>query len=338
LKTFLGRENVTSRSLQELEENRFSTAELYGKLANLYPDLSDRALHSTGKFKSLTGSDPITGEHKFQRGFLFTNYSKQCYSCNKVPMAYDDTDAFYRRWVIINFPNKFEGEQCDVNILTKLITPDELSGLFNLAIEALRHLLTRGTFSNHRETDRIREEYIRKSDSVQAFIMDRIESAPSDHIEKKQLYQTYCEYCRQKNYPAINDRTFFKRFLKHVNAEEARGPRPEQARILIGIRLKDEDCTKCDAISNDFPTLVSLPQKENKIGNSLEHPSQPAQNTINPYGKNRKPICSTCYKSRQYERLGLPVLGQLPGDLTCQDCGRNPATLLIDLGEFPLER
>ena len=277
LKIFLGKENVTSRSLQELEENRFSTAELYGKLANLYPDLSDRALQGTGKFKALTGSDPITGEHKFQGGFVFVNYSKQVYSCNKVPMVYDDSDAFYRRWLIINFPNKFEGDNCDKHILEKLTTPAELSGLFNFAVEALRELLKRETFANDKETNEIRDEYIRKSDSVQAFIMDMVETSPENDIEKKDVYLAYLEYCRQKNYPSVNDRLFFKRFVKHVRVEEYRSDREGRPRVWRGIRLSTEiPENSTSTTSNHFPTLSSCNILEgNKVENRLDIPDVP---------------------------------------------------------------
>ena len=104
-------------------------------------------------------------------------------------------------------------------------------------------------------------------------------------------------------------------------------------RICPDCRKTTLECAKCDAISNDFPTLVSLPQKENKVENTLEHPSQPAQVNSNPYGSNRKPLCPECYKKGGYEQLGLAVVGQLPGDTLCNDCGRNPASLLINLKE-----
>jgi putative DNA primase/helicase len=42
---------------------------------------------------------------------------------------------------MIDFPNKFEGIQADKQILQKLATESELSGLFNVALQGLKRLL-----------------------------------------------------------------------------------------------------------------------------------------------------------------------------------------------------
>lgn len=128
VESLLGRKNISSRGLQELEMNRFAKADLYGKLANLYADLPDTALGSTGTFKMLTGGDPITAEHKFTASFNFTNYSKLIFSANKVPEAFEDTTGFFRRWAIVTFPNSFSGDKADKNLLQRLTTEAHYRG------------------------------------------------------------------------------------------------------------------------------------------------------------------------------------------------------------------
>jgi putative DNA primase/helicase len=107
---------------------------LYGKLANIYADLPAIALKETGIFKMLTGGDTISGEHKFKPRFYFKNYAKLIFSCNQIPQTPDDSDAFYRRWIIVNFPHQFlDADQntdknlvADKNLLAKLTTTSEL--------------------------------------------------------------------------------------------------------------------------------------------------------------------------------------------------------------------
>jgi hypothetical protein len=116
--------------------------------------------------------------------------------------------------------------------------------------------------------------------------------------------------------------------MKHVQVEEGRGPRPEQARIFIGIRLaepeNDGNCDRCDAISNENPTLSSMGIEGNRVEKSLEHPSHPSQTIL-------KKVCGTCYKKRNYEQLGIPAKGKV-SEGACQDCGSH-AELLIDISE-----
>jgi putative DNA primase/helicase len=173
IKALLGNQNTSARGLQELEIDRFAKADFHSKLANLYADLPDVALKSTGIFKMLTGGDLISAQRKFQNPFNFVNYAKLIFSANKVPEVHDDTEAFFRRWILITFPDKFEGEKANKNLLSELTTEQELSGLLNWAIEGLKRLQSNGwNFSNSRSTEEIREEYIRKSSPVDAFFFD----------------------------------------------------------------------------------------------------------------------------------------------------------------------
>lgn len=56
----LGRTNVATVPLQVLGEDRFATADLFGKLANICGDLDARTVERTDLFKQLTGGDPRT--------------------------------------------------------------------------------------------------------------------------------------------------------------------------------------------------------------------------------------------------------------------------------------
>jgi len=94
LTKLLGKHNVSSVSLQELENNRFATALLYGKLANIYADLPSKILRNTSKFKMLTGGDIITAEQKFKNPFKFYNHAKIIFSTNELPRTHDDTEHF----------------------------------------------------------------------------------------------------------------------------------------------------------------------------------------------------------------------------------------------------
>jgi len=214
----------------DLESNRFAKASLFGKLANIYADLSDDTLQRTGTFKMLTGGDVIEAEKKFKDSFTFVNYAKLLFSCNKLPEVYDNTDAFFRRWIIIVFPKVFKGDNCDPNILEKLTTPEELSGLLNIALDGLKRILENDGFSYSKSTEETREDYIRKSDPLAAFIMDCVEEDQDSMLLKQPLYSLFAFYCRQKSLPAVNKDTFFKNISKHVTITQVRTKR----RVLSG--------------------------------------------------------------------------------------------------------
>ncbi len=80
-----GLENICSTSLHRLCDDRFALAELYGKLINIFPDLSDKGIENDENFKGLSSGDLLTAQKKFAQPFQFMNYARQIYSVNDIP-------------------------------------------------------------------------------------------------------------------------------------------------------------------------------------------------------------------------------------------------------------
>ena len=60
-------------------------------------------------------------------------YAKQIFNANELPTTSDNSDAHYRREIIITFPRQFQGKNEDPNLLNKIMTnEEEMSGIFNL--------------------------------------------------------------------------------------------------------------------------------------------------------------------------------------------------------------
>jgi len=254
VRRFLGDDNCVNIPLQELEESRFAKGNLYRKLANLSPDLSSRAMKTSGTFKMATGGDALTVDKKFKDMFTFTNYAKFIFSANRIPSSPDDSNAFFRRWVIVNFPNHFEGATADKLLKEKLSTCEELSGIFNASVCGLKHVLNNGGFTAEQTMEEAREIYTRLSDSVAAFVMDKVEPAGGDsQVAKKKMLETYNEYCRTMKYPAVSDVTFYKRMNTQIRFEESqRRLDGIPTRVWIGIKLKEptsENTTKDEQLS-----------------------------------------------------------------------------------------
>lgn len=203
LNAFLGPENCSHATLQNLCEGKFELAELYGKLANVCDDLPGDALKSVGNFKNLTGNAPIMAQYKHRNPFTFLNIAKLFWACNKLPAASEDTIAYYRRFVILQFNRYFIGTKADIKLLEKLVTPQELSGLLNFALQGLERLLKQGQFSNAPSIEETRAQYIRTADSCQSFIEEQTEIDLNDnvYIPDDIFYQTYITYCLKNKLP-----------------------------------------------------------------------------------------------------------------------------------------
>jgi len=258
LKEFLGQKNVSARTIQELIYNRFAAASLYRKLANIFADIPSDALKTTSMFKALTGEDFISAEKKYGKEPVeFTNYAKLIFSANQFPEAYDDTDAFYRRFIIIEFPNQFEGEKADPFLINKITTEQELSGFLNLALAGLKSLLARGRFSDGMSINKIREEYQKKASPVAFFTNEMIEEDSDSVIPVGDVYDAFVEFCRVQKLVPCSDKVFGKKFrlaLKfplQITRKEIDG---RKKRCFVGIRIKETTKTggEQDVLENFF--------------------------------------------------------------------------------------
>ena len=193
-------ENTSHVPLQDLDKDRFAAADLYGKMVNTFADLKAEKLSSTGMFKTLVSGDTVRAQEKYGKPFSFRKYAKLIFSTNKIPESDDKSYAYYRRWLILPFEKVLEKEDRDTKLIDKLNTPDELSGLLNLALIALKQLHKDEGFKDV-SVEKIRKEYDESSDTVKAFLDDRCVvdlAAPGHYTLTTNVYNEYLIFCKDK--------------------------------------------------------------------------------------------------------------------------------------------
>jgi P4 family phage/plasmid primase-like protien len=283
INNFLGRENTSKLTLQQIAENTFAPAQLFGKLANLAADIPATPIKYTGIIKALTGGgDEITAHHKYFAMFDFMNYAKLIFSVNEVPPTDDTTPAWLRRPVLIEFPNTFPaGDPGTIlDIGEKISTPEELSGLLNLALAGLQRLLKQGKFTGEESFAKRAEQYIRESNPAQYFITQFVEEDPNtlNHIEKTDLYKKYVTLCHAlKRRPLISNKFSMEIPLylpyiddgeidKVVGTTKKGKPQTRKTRVWYGIRIKNEELAQriAELKNVNIDTIDSSPLKTQK--------------------------------------------------------------------------
>lgn len=211
---FLGKRSISNVTLQELVGDRFAKADLYGKLANIGGDLPSKDLSDTSAFRNLTGGDDNRAQEKYRPAFNFRNKAKLLFSANVLPRSPDDTYAFYSRWILIEFLNVFDTQKgtADPDLDAKLQTPEELSGLLNIALEGLKRLkANRWMFSYDKTVENVEIMYKRNANPVYAFLLDECEPGDeTDYIEKTAFWNRFNEYVKKHNLRPISITKFGK--------------------------------------------------------------------------------------------------------------------------------
>ena len=229
---FLGQENISARNLYELVTDKFAKADLHRKLANIAADIGSKELRYTGVFKALTGGDPISAQRKYRDPFKFYNYAKLDFSCNQLPVSPDESQAFFRRFMIFRFKTRFidpelynpESDQTlqpkDPKILEKITTPEELSGLFNWALQGLKRLQRNRQFTNSQTTTELKNQYTEMSDPITGFVNKHIKEQMEEWETKDDVYRAYYHFCKENGYISVAKNKFTSEIKARIYCRE----------------------------------------------------------------------------------------------------------------------
>lgn len=205
IEALLGSQNCSSETVQDLCYNRFSKANLLLKLANISADLPSSELKHTGTLKMLIAGDTVNAERKMKTAFPFVPFAKHFYSANQIPPISntEDNDAYYARWVIIEFTRQFLGKAANKHLIEELTIETEMSGFLNWALDGLKRLIEQNDFSVEEDITKTRKEYIKRSDSRRAFIeeMLTVTNNHTDFIFNDELHRAFINYCVEEKLP-----------------------------------------------------------------------------------------------------------------------------------------
>ena len=223
IKNFVGANNTSEIEPHSFEDpDGFMVANLFGKLANLVPDIEKSALKRTSKLKQASGNDVLTANRKFKNPISFRNCAKLIFGANSLPFTYDTKDSFWERFVLIEFPYKFTHlndldeeerqndrflKQRDDNIIDKLITREELNGLFNWAYQGYKRLEKNKRFSYRYTPQEVKNIWISKTNSFVSFAEMCLDFENTDAmVSKKDMRSAYKDFCNVRGLKMISDK------------------------------------------------------------------------------------------------------------------------------------
>lgn len=237
-----GPNNISNVDLKSMTDDPFALSDLENKYINIDTETSSQTIKDTTIVKKLTGRQPIRIQRKNQKAYDTILFAKLISSANKIPEIEDESDAYFRRDVIISFPNRFDGKDADPNLLKKLTSEEELSGIFNILVKALRGVLVRGIYLAKRTIEERREKHQLAVNPIGFFLNEVIspESIESDKTSKDDLYEVYKRFCSIHTL-AVESKISFGRKIKG-KFQEYRESSGERRTMWKGIKLKEEYC------------------------------------------------------------------------------------------------
>lgn len=198
---FCGKENVSSISLSDMNEN-FGLEPIINKTVNIFGDIPKTKMLKTDKFKMLADGSPMNIKRKYKGVLTYAFTGKLIFGMNQFPDMSNDFAGVERRLVIFRFNHIFRKDDPDNNphINTDLATDDCMSALLNLAIEGYKSLLENKGFITTKESERALDEFVTENDSVIQWLHDM--EIEEDYLLREPiksgndgLYREYSAFC-----------------------------------------------------------------------------------------------------------------------------------------------
>jgi len=239
LRKFIGTGNCCSTELDTLINSRFEITRLHKKLVCQMGETNFNEMNKTSQLKKLSGGDLIGFEYKNKNPFEAINYAKILIATNNLPATTDKTVGFYRRWVIIDFPNTFNEKK---DILSD-IPEEEYGALAMQSINTLIELLKNREFHNEGSIEERMKKYEDHSNPLEKFLKEYTVEDFNGFIWKHDFSKKLNDWCKQNRFRDISDVVIGKKMKElsiNQSLRSADWTAGKQFRAWIGIKFREE--------------------------------------------------------------------------------------------------
>jgi len=265
---FIGQDNITTTELDVLLDSRFEITRLHKKLVCLMGETNFNEMKKTSILKKLTGGDLIGFEYKNKDPFQDYNYAKILISTNNLPATTDKTLGFYRRWLIIDFPNRFT-EKKDI---LEDIPQEEYNNLAKKCIRILKELLIKREFTNDGTVEDRMKKFEEMSDPLGKFIKEMINEDCDRHIFKFEFKNRFNDWCVENNFRKISENAIGRK-MKELGHETARvatswySEEGEKKRYMAWVGVDWQGCQGCQGKSNQYTHMEISSNSHDNLDN-----------------------------------------------------------------------
>jgi P4 family phage/plasmid primase-like protien len=212
----VGHNNISAVTPQALDSSQFSSAQLYGKLANLVGDVDPRIFKSTEQFKQLTGGDYMMAQHKHKDPFTFRCRALMVAAFNALPRTADTTEGFFSRWVVVPFTAFFPAGKANTGLIDRLTSVGNLQGLLRGAVGGLQSVMRRGSFDIPPSVSIATERFKMEADPLRGFIEERVVSKHPNNVTfvpRMDFYVAYTAWSSVNGFHQMSAQRFYESFL-----------------------------------------------------------------------------------------------------------------------------
>lgn len=198
--------------------HEYSRAYLVGARLNVVNELPARSVLDAEAAKALLSGDAVTARHPAGRVFSLRSRCAHIFAANELPPAADR--ALVRRFVLLDCPHRVPEAEQDHDLGAKLAL--EAPAVARLALSSLEGVLARGRLLRPSTSHDLATEWVDISDSVSAWVRERVARTPQPETAGATLYEDYRRWCETHGHKPCASNRWGTR-LRAMGFDRARG-------------------------------------------------------------------------------------------------------------------
>lgn len=219
MRAMLGEDNVSGYGIGELcANNSYTLPLLQDKLLNYAPEFNGNI--DIERFKAIATGEPQGVRRIFREPYMMSDYARLAFNCNILPKNTEQSEGFFRRFLIVEFDVTIPEHERDLSLATKIID-GELAGVFNWMLEGLARLLDNGKITTCEAVSNATATYRKESDNVACWLEDTGTQPGKSQKPQQDMYNQYRIYCVDNGFRQVSTKSFSKR-LKTAGFEVER--------------------------------------------------------------------------------------------------------------------
>jgi P4 family phage/plasmid primase-like protien len=202
-------ENAVSATPAQRWSHEYHRAKISGSLINAVSELPEGDIIDSASFKAIISGDLTDARRPHGHPFDFRPRAGHLFATNTLPGTNDQTQGFWRRFIVIGFPNSVPLERQNSHLADQLARnlPEFVGWCLAGAAEALSKDALTIPSSSGPAIDTWRSE----SDQVTGFLQESTTADPLSQTAAAELYRQYRSWCALNGHKQLSSTTFGRR-------------------------------------------------------------------------------------------------------------------------------
>ena len=216
IEALVGVENICRTPFPEFGHNQFAKGNLVGKSVALDDDID---LHAplNSAMKPLITQRVQECEQKYKQAFDFKQTCTFIGAINGQPHTLDTSNAFWRRWIILDFPMTFSKDAArKSDLMAQFTAAAMLDMIATVSLREYRKARRIGNFLIPAHSAELVETYKENTNHVITFAGECIEHSPESYELRSDVWEAYQGWAESNKVKPYNSQRFW-RMMDNLN-------------------------------------------------------------------------------------------------------------------------